>query len=111
MPAGDDFRAIALGLPEVVEQETWGHPTFRVRKKMFATLSTDGSTGTVKAPREEQAALVQERPEVFFVPAYVGVHGWVGLHVAGVPADELAELITEAWRMTAPVRLARTLPG
>ena len=107
MPTGDDVRAIALGLPEAAEQETWGHPTFRVRSRMFGTLAADGSTATVKATRPEQAALVQGDPDTFFVPQYVGVHGWVGFHVARVDARELAELVTEAWRMTAPKRLVR----
>ena len=107
MPSADDVRALALGLPEAVEQETWGHPTFRVRKKMFGTLATDGSTATLKASKQEQAALVQTDPETFFVPAYVGQHGWVGFHVARVDPDELAELVTEAWRMTAPKAIVR----
>jgi len=107
MPTAEDVRAVALGLPEAVEQETWGHPTFRVRKKMFATLAADGSTATVKATREEQAALVQGDPETFFVPAYVGRHGWIGFHVALAEAEELVELVTEAWRMTAPKRVVR----
>ena len=107
MPTGDDVRALALGLPEAVEQETWGHATFRVRNKMFGTLATDGSTASVKATREEQTALVQGDPETFFVPAYVGRHGWVGFHVSLVEPGELAELVTEAWRMTAPKRLVR----
>ena len=107
MPTADDVRALALELPEAVEQETWGHPTFRVRKKMFGTLATDGSTATMKASREEQAALVQTDPETFFVPAYVGQHGWVGFHVALVDPVELVELVTEAWRMTAPKTVVR----
>jgi hypothetical protein len=48
----DRFRALALALPEVVEVETWGHPTFRVRNKMFATcgarrsdVHVQGATG------------------------------------------------------------------
>ena len=107
MPTAADVRAIALGLPEAVEQETWGHPTFRVRSKMFGTLASDGSTATAKATRSEQAALVHGDPETFFVPQYVGVHGWVGIRVARVDPSELAELVTEAWRMSAPKRLVR----
>lgn len=111
MPTADDVRALALGLPEAVEQETWGHPTFRVRKKMFGTLAADGTTATMKASPQEQAALVQTDPETFFVPAYVGQHGWVGLRVALVDPVELAELVTEAWRMTAPKTIVRAFDG
>ena len=50
-------------------------------------------------------------PETFFRPDYVGVHGWIGVVTARVDPDEMRELITEAWRMTAPKRLTATLPN
>jgi hypothetical protein len=109
VPTGKDFRAIALALPEAEERETWGHPTFRVRDEMFAAMATDGRSASIKATKEAQAALVGSEPEVFSIPAYVGHHGWVGVTLANVDPDELRELITEAWLMTAPKRIAREL--
>ena len=38
----------------------------------------------------------------------MGVHGWVGIVVARVHTAEMGELITEAWRMTAPKRIVKT---
>jgi hypothetical protein len=111
MPTGEDFRRIALSLPAACERETWGHPTFRVRDKMFAALAADGASASVKARKTAQAALVASEPEVFSIPAYVGVHGWVGIALARVDPEELHELVTEAWLMTAPKRLARQLEG
>jgi hypothetical protein len=105
--SGDDARRLALGFPEAVENETWGHPTFRVRDKMFMAMDGEGMSVTVKAPKEAQAALVGSEPETFSVPAYVGRHGWVAVRLDRVEADELAELIDEAWRMTAPKRLVK----
>jgi len=102
---GDDARRLAVGFPEAEERETWGHPTFRVRDKMFATMSDDGRQATVKATREEQAALVAAAPETFGIPAYVGRHGWVSIQLATVDPTELRELVVEAWRQTAPRRL------
>jgi hypothetical protein len=102
MHTTDQLRRVVLSLPEAEERETWGHPTFRVRDKMFATLSDDGRQATVKATREEQAALVAAAPETFGIPAYVGRHGWVGVQLATVDPVELAELLVEAWRLTAP---------
>ena len=102
---GDDFRRIALSLPDAVEKETWEHPTFRVRDKMFATMATGGDSASVKASREAQAALVGSEPGTFFVPAYVGQHGWVGIRLERVDPEEAAELLDEAWRATAPKRL------
>ena len=99
------LRALCLALPEAEERETWGHPTFRVRDKMFAAMSDDVREASVKATREEQAALIAAAPETFGVPAYVGRHGWVSVQLATVDPDELRELLVEAWRQTAPKRL------
>ncbi|MEN3284199.1 MAG: hypothetical protein V7607_5339 [Solirubrobacteraceae bacterium] len=109
MPTGKDLRRIALALPEAEERETWGHPTFRVRNRMFATMATDGRSASIKATKDAQAALVGSEPATFSIPAYVGQHGWVGVVLAKVDPEELRELITEAWLMTAPKRLAREL--
>lgn len=107
MPSADDFRKIALDLPEAVEKETWGHPTFRVKDKMFAGMAEDGSTASLKATKEEQAALLAQSPDVYFVPQYVGQHGWVGVNVPLADPGELRELIIEAWRLTAPKRIVK----
>jgi hypothetical protein len=62
---------------------------------------------SVKATRE-QAALTAAAPERFGVPAYVGRHGWVSIQLVTVDPIELAELVVEAWRQTAPKRLVAT---
>ena len=105
MVSADELRQVTRSLPEAEERETWGHPTFRVRDKMFATMSDDGRQATVKATKEEQAALVAAAPETFGIPAYVGRHGWVSIQLATVDPTELRELVVEAWRQTAPKRL------
>ena len=107
MPGAEEFRTVALSLPEATEKETWGHPTFRARDKMFASMAEDGSTGTVKATKQEQAALLAAAPDTFFVPAYVGQHGWVGINLPLVDPGELQDLIVEAWRLTAPKRVVK----
>jgi hypothetical protein len=72
---------------------------------MFAAMSDDGQQASVKATREEQAALISAAPETFGIPAYVGRHGWVSIQLATVDPAELRELVVEAWRQTAPKRL------
>jgi hypothetical protein len=98
-------RKLALALPDAVEQETWGTPTFRVRKKIFVMFSDEQREAWVKSTHDEQRALTQMDPDTFFVPPYVGPSGWVGVRFRTVDRDEMRELITEAWRMTAPKRL------
>lgn len=117
MPAGrtdpiERLRRLCLALPEVAEVETWGHPTFRVRNKMFAACGHDDSvdrpTFSCKAPQGEQEALIERHPDRFYRPKYVGVHGWVGAFLdGGAPWDEIAEIVEEGWRMTAPKRLVK----
>jgi hypothetical protein len=102
---GDDLRAWLLALPEAEERETWGHPTFRVRDKMFATMGTDGRTASLKATREAQAELVAAEPAVYSVAAYVGRYGWVDVVIDAADPAELRDLAVQAWRRTAPKRL------
>jgi hypothetical protein len=98
-------RSFALSLPEAEERETWGNPTFRVRSKIFTMFDERERQLWVKSVFDEQQALIAMNPEAFFVPSYVGSKGWVGVVVAKAERGEVEELITEAWRMTAPKRL------
>lgn len=101
----DTVRKLALALPDAIEQETWGTPTFRVRTKIFVMFSDEQREAWVKSTHDEQRALTQMDPETFFVPPYVGPSGWIGVRFRTVDREEMRELITEAWRMTAPKRL------
>ncbi|MGZ5305713.1 MAG: MmcQ/YjbR family DNA-binding protein [Actinomycetota bacterium] len=103
----ETFRKIALSLPEAEERETWGEATFRVRDKIFAMMGSDGKRGSIKASKEEQAAVLASDPDTFFYPDYVGVHGWIGVVVRSADTQEIHELLTEAWRMTAPKRAVK----
>ena len=61
-----DFRRIALGLPEAVESSHMKHPDFRVRDKIFATLGyPDAKWGMVKLTPDEQASFVRSDPAAF----------------------------------------------
>ncbi|MEX0983796.1 MAG: MmcQ/YjbR family DNA-binding protein [Actinomycetota bacterium] len=99
------LRAFALGLPEAEERETWETATFRVRGKIFFMFSEHERHAWIKSSTDEQQALVAMDAVAFFVPPYVGPSGWVGAVVSKADGDELRELVTEAWRMTAPKRL------
>jgi predicted DNA-binding protein (MmcQ/YjbR family) len=106
------LREICLALPEAVEKETWGDATFRVRDKIFA-VAGEGEKQTsmsCKAPPGVQEMLVGSDPERFFRPAYVGHRGWVGVYLdARTDWNQVADLVEESYRMTAPKKLAALL--
>jgi hypothetical protein len=110
MPTFEDVRRIALGLPEAEERLTWETDiTFRVRDKIFAIGGEGADRVSIKAGLETQAELIELDPETFASSAYVGRFGWVTVDLARVDADLLSSLLTEAWRQTAPKRLAATM--
>jgi hypothetical protein len=61
----DDFRKLALSLPDACEAAHMGHPDFRVGGKIFATLGPREAWGMVKLAPEEQAEFMAAEPEVF----------------------------------------------
>ena len=92
-------------LPEVSQGEGGDWVSCKVRGKGFAYLWERTETVGLKATIEEQIALVAERPEVFEPQFTAGRFGWVVVHLAKIDADELFELVTEAWCLTAPKTL------
>ncbi len=108
------LRRLCLGFPEATEKEAWGDPTFRVRDKIFAMPKRgDGRLSLwCKALPGVQEALVSFDPARFFVPPYVGGHGWIGIRLDTVPEpdwDEIADLVRQSYEMTAPKRLLARL--
>jgi predicted DNA-binding protein (MmcQ/YjbR family) len=110
----DRLRAICLAYPEASEQGGVGDPTFKVRDKIFAMRHGVGehkSHGTrmslwCKAPPGAQDVLVRSDPARYFVPPYVGHHGWVGVYLDGeLDWALIADMIDDSYRMTAPKRL------
>ena len=64
----DQFRQLALSLPEAVESAHMDHPDFRVRNKIFATLGyPDSGHGMVKLTPNQQKLVVREAPDAFVV--------------------------------------------
>jgi hypothetical protein len=102
------LRKLCLALPEVEEKPFGGHtaPAFRVRDKLFVMTAEDGTWMNLKGAPGVQQALIASDPDRFFVPRYTGKNGWIGVRLdVEQDWDELAELVEEAWRRTAPKRV------
>lgn len=111
-------RRICAALPETTEKLSHGEPTFFVRKKVYVMFANnhhnDGHLAVwIPAPHGMQNILIENAPEKFFRPPYVGVRGWIGIELPCIDDKELASHLYEAWRLIAPKSLqaATTAPA
>jgi hypothetical protein len=109
------LRRLALSLPETTERPSHGEPTWFVRDKktfvMYANHHHDNRLAFwCAAPDGAQETRVATDPERFFVPPYVGYRGWLGVYLdVPVDWDEIADIVTEAYRVVAPKKLLAEL--
>lgn len=96
-----DFRRIALGLEGAVESSHMGKADFRVGGRIFATLaSEDQGYGNLLLTPEQQAAFVEELPEVFLpIPGGWGRMGMTHIRLAAASEEVLAGALRTAWRL------------
>ncbi|GII96048.1 MmcQ/YjbR family DNA-binding protein [Sinosporangium siamense] len=102
-------RDLASDLPGVEQSESWGTPSLKVGGRMIVRLHEDAEFLVVKVALDERAALTAERPDVFVVTPHYENYPYMLVRAGSLGDDELLELITEAWRMTAPKRLLKLL--
>jgi hypothetical protein len=98
----DEFLEMLAELPGVEQGDGDGWVSLKVHGKGFGYLWERTGTVGLKQTLAEQMALVAERPEVFEIQYTSGQFGWVVVHLAKIDSVELFELVTEAWRLTAP---------
>ncbi|WP_123747540.1 MmcQ/YjbR family DNA-binding protein [Saccharothrix texasensis] len=108
--SSDAFIRIVNALVDVERAEGGHYSSFSVRGKRFGYYWPATQTVGLKQLLSEQRALVAERPDVFEEQYTSGGFGWVVVYLAGVEADELAELVFEAWRLSAPEELLARVP-
>lgn len=106
MSTENDVRRLATVLPEVSERTSYGTPTFYVAGKIFARLHEElGVLVCWRANLSEREVLLAADPGKFFMTdQYVG-HASVLVRLDRVDAEELSELLAEAWDARAPRRL------
>jgi hypothetical protein len=97
----EDFRRIALSLPGAEESSHMGAPDFRVGGRIFATLTSQSQGyGNLMLTPEQQAAFVEELPEVFEpIAGAWGRMGMTHIRLAAANADVLAGALRTAWKL------------
>jgi hypothetical protein len=107
---------ICLALPEATSDRSGLHAGFYVGKRTFAYFLSnhhgDGIVGLAcKVLAGDNKALAAAQPERFYIPAYVGSKGWVGLRldIGDIDWEEVTELVRGSYRLVAPKRLAASV--
>jgi hypothetical protein len=126
MASWEDVAALALALPEVAEEPSYGDRAWKVRKKTFAWerplrrkeiealggFEPDGAApsgeilGVRVADEEAKQALLSGEPEIYFTTSHFDGYPAVLLRLDRIGRAELDEILTEAWLAKAPKRVA-----
>lgn len=109
MATEEDLRRLALRLPAAYEQPSHGGaPSFRTKPRAFAYVREELGAAVLFVPSEEDKhALIASDPEVFFTTPHYDGHAIVLVRLGAVSSAELAELVTESWRLRAPERVVK----
>jgi hypothetical protein len=117
----DDVARLALALPQAQEGTSYGNRSWKVKDKSFvwerplresdrAALGDAAPDGPILAARVEhegaKQALLADDPAVFFTTPHFDGYPAVLVRLDAIALDELQELVTEAWLVQAPKRLA-----
>ena len=103
----DEVRAFANTLPRSSEGLVRGRVKFRIGRIVYLSLAPDGSTMGFAFPKEWRNALVESEPEKFSLPSQSDLrYHWVHVRLAAIDADEMQELVEDAWAFVVPKRLA-----
>jgi hypothetical protein len=107
MVTADDVCAFARALPRTNEGFVRGQVKFRIGRIVYLALSQDGSTMGFAFPKELRDALIESEPEKFEVPRPSDLrYHWVHVRLAAIDADEMRELVEDAWAFVVPKRVA-----
>lgn len=108
MPTWKDVTTIALTLPRT-EVSTWyGTLGVKVAGKGFLRLRTEAEGGlVVLCDHDKKAALLRSGDPAYYTTPHYDGYPSILVNLKKVKRAQLVELITEAWRRKAPLRLLK----
>lgn len=104
----DDVRDLARTLPRAYEVVVRGRLKFRVGSIVWLAFSPDEAEMGFAFPKEWRQALIDSEPEKFTLPRASDLrYNWAVVRLAAIDADEMRELVLDAWSMVVPKYVAR----
>jgi hypothetical protein len=99
----DDVRALAITLPRSSEAVVRGRLKFRIGRIVYLAFSRDETVMGFAFPKEWRDALVEAEPEKFSLPGESDLrYNWVHVRLAAIDADEMRDLVEDAWAFVVP---------
>lgn len=93
------FKTIVLSFPGVTEQLHFEKTSFRVKKKIFATLSTDHHLASVKLSEIDQSVFCAfDKAIIYPVPNKWGEQGWTFVALKKIRKNMLRDLLQTAYK-------------
>lgn len=103
----DAVRELALTLPRSYEALVRDRVKFRVGRIVYLAFSRDETKMGFAYPKEDRDALVASEPDKFMMPRTSDLrYNWVVVRLDAIDDAEMREIVTEAWRMVVPKRVA-----
>jgi hypothetical protein len=103
----EDVRRIAMSLPRTSEHLIREHTKFRVGRLVYASVSADEERLGFAFPKDERDAQVASEPDKFMMPLRSDErYNWVRARLPVLAADELRELLIDAWQLVVPKKIA-----
>ena len=103
-----DVRELALSLPRTTEHLVYGRIKFRVGQIVWLALSKDGERMGCGFPREMRQAAVEAEPHKFELPGESDMRfNWIHVRLDAIDAEEMRDLIEEAWSRAVPLYVAQ----
>ena len=84
-----------------------GRVKFRIGRIVYLSFSKDGTVMGFAFPKEWREALVESEPEKFSLPSEFDMrYHWVHVRLSAIDAEEMRDLVEDAWAFTVPKRVA-----
>ena len=103
----EEVHEFALTLPRTSEGLVRGQVKLRIGRIVYLALARDGSTMGFAFPKDWRNALIEAEPEKFSLPSESDLrYHWVHVRLEAIDADEMRELVEDAWAFTVPKHVA-----
>ena len=108
----EDVRGAVSGFPRSYEALVRDRVKFRVGRIVYLAFSRDETLMGFAFPKEERDALISSEPDKFLMPKSSDQrYNWVVVRLDTLDEDEMRAIVTEAWRMVVPKKVAADYLG